>query len=65
LLWARDAHRLPRVRGISWISAGELVERYAAHDVSEIRDGHPVLPAGAEAVLVSGGDRRFVGGGSG
>jgi hypothetical protein len=64
LILARDAHRLPKVRGIKWIGAGELTERYAAHDVSEVRGNDAVLPAGAEAVLVRGSERRLVAGGT-
>jgi hypothetical protein len=60
LMLARDAHRLPRVRGIRWIGCGELAERYAAHDASEVRGDQATLPPGAEAVLVRGSERRLV-----
>jgi hypothetical protein len=60
LLRKRDAPRLPTVGGLRWIGAGELVERLAAHDASEVRGGEAVLAPGAEAVLRTPGGRSLV-----
>jgi hypothetical protein len=47
----RDAHRLPRISGIRWIGAAELVDLYRAHDRSEVIDGEPRPAPGAELVV--------------
>jgi len=56
----RDAARLPRIAGIRWISASELVDRYRAHDRAEVRGTEAILPAGGEGVLRDGGGSRPV-----
>lgn len=60
LIRNRDVHRLPRVPGVRWISAGALVERLAAHDASEVRGDEPRLASGAEAVLCRRGESRLI-----
>ncbi len=60
LMLKRDAERLPFVEGVDWISAGDLVDRLAAHGRSEYRDGEVVLPDGTEAVVIDRDGRRTV-----
>jgi hypothetical protein len=60
LMLRRDAERLPFVEGVDWIGAGDLVDRLAAHGLTEFRDGDVVLPEGAEAVVVDRDGRRTV-----
>lgn len=60
LISRRDAFRLPQVAGVRWVGAGELVDRYAAHDRAEYRDGQVLLAEGAEAVLVDREGRRTI-----
>ena len=60
LLLKRDARRLPRIRGIRWIGAAELVERYRAHEATEVVDGEPRIPAGAEVIVRDRNGQRAV-----
>jgi len=56
----RDLQRLPRLRGIRWVGAAELVKRLRAHAAIEWRGNELAMPAGAEAVLVTASGRRKV-----
>lgn len=49
----RDALRLPRVRGLRWVGAGELIEHLRAHDQVGVEGAETRIPDGAEAVLVT------------
>lgn len=51
LLARRDAHRLPRIRGIRWVGAAELVELYRAHAATEVVDGELQVAVGAEVIV--------------
>ena len=46
LFLRRDAHRLPRIEGIRWVGAAELVDLDRAHGRSEVVDGEPRPAAG-------------------
>jgi peptidoglycan/xylan/chitin deacetylase (PgdA/CDA1 family) len=59
LLWRRDALRLPRVGGVGWVGAGDLVERLAAHDRVDA-EREPAPPEDGDAVLVSRHGRTLV-----
>jgi hypothetical protein len=60
LMLKRDADRLPAIPGIRWVGAAELVDRYRAHDASEVNGEEPVLAEGAEAVLRRRSETRTV-----
>lgn len=62
LLWRRDALRLPRVAGVRWIGAGELVDRLEAHGGID-PEADPATAAGeAEVTVVSGQGGALSGG---
>ena len=54
----RDLERIPRLRGVTWIGAHELVERLRAHDAIEVRGDEVTGPPGTEAVLIDEAGRR-------
>jgi hypothetical protein len=54
----RDIVRLPRVRGVRWIGAGELVRMLDAHRTVEVRGSEVDLGASAHTVLLRPGAPR-------
>ena len=54
----RDLERIPRLRGVTWIGAHELLERLHAHNAIEVRGDEVTGPPGAEAVLIDEAGRR-------
>lgn len=54
----RDLERIPRLRGITWVGAHELLERLHAHDAIEFRGDVVTGPPGTEAVLIDEVGRR-------
>jgi hypothetical protein len=54
----RDLDRIPRLRGVAWIGAHELLARLRAHDAIEVRGDDITGPPGTEAVLIDAAGRR-------
>lgn len=59
LAMRRDVLRLPKVRGLQWVGAGELIERLRAHDQVAVKGVEPALPDGSVAVVVGRDGRQL------
>jgi hypothetical protein len=51
----RDLPRLPRVQGVRWVGASELMERLRAHDETEVVGGEIRAPDGVEVTALTAG----------
>ncbi len=54
----RDLTRIPRIEGVRWIGARELVTRLREHEQTEVVEGRVEAPPGSQAVLLDGAGRR-------
>jgi len=56
----RDALRVPSLKGVRWLGAGDYVDQLRRHDASAIEGGEPVLPDASHAVKIDRSGRRLV-----